>query len=119
MLAQRLIRKSCPSCIETYVPLDELRRRFGIDEEQIEYRKSRGCEACRGVGYAGRTAIAELLMVNDEISERVLGRERTRSLHAAAVENGMTTILQNGLEKVRLGLTTLEELHLAVSPDEG
>ncbi len=119
VLAQRLVRKSCPNCIETYVPLEELRRRFGVADEQIEYRKARGCEVCKGVGYAGRTAIAELLMVNDDVSERVLGRERTRSLHAAAVENGMTTILQNGLEKVRLGLTTLEELHLAVSPDEG
>ena len=118
VLAQRLVRKSCLNCIESYVPLDELRRRFGLDEERIEYRKAKGCEACKSVGYSGRTAIAELLIVNDEISERVLARERTRSLHAAAVENGMTTILQNGLEKVRLGVTTLEELHLAVSPDE-
>ncbi len=119
VLAQRLIRKSCPNCLDAYVPPDSLRRRFGLDEDRIEYRKAIGCEACKGVGYSGRTAIAELLLVNDDISERVLARERTRSLHAAAVENGMTTILQNGLEKVRLGVTTLEELHLAVSPDEG
>lgn len=119
VLAQRLVRKSCLNCIDAYVPLHELQSRFGLDEEQIEYRKARGCEACKGVGYSGRTAIAELLIVNDEISELVLARARTRSLHAAAVENGMTTILQNGLEKVRLGVTTLEELHLAVSPDEG
>lgn len=118
VLAQRLVRRCCPNCLESYVPPEALRTRFGVDETPAEFKRGTGCEACRGVGYAGRTAIAELLHVNDAIADLILGRERTRVLHAAAVENGMTTLAQNGIEKVRLGVTTLEELQLSVSPDE-
>lgn len=118
VLAQRLIRTNCPDCVEIYTPPEALRSRFGVDDEPRAFRRGRGCPACDGLGYRGRSAIAELLSVSDSVAELILARERTRTIRDTAVREGMTTLLQHGLEEVRDGSSTLDELQLAVAPQE-
>jgi len=116
-LAQRLIRLNCPECREPYTPSAALRSAYGLQDE-ITFVRGRGCPACGGLGRKGRTAIAELLTMSDRVAEIVLHRERTRTLHTAAIEAGMKTLVEHGLAKVRTGDITLEDLQLAVLPEE-
>lgn len=88
---------------------------YGLTRQR-DYRRGRGCEACQEIGYRGRTAIGELLQVNEEISELILGRSRTSALQEAAVRNGMNTLLQDAATRVRAGDTTLEELRRVIPP---
>lgn len=115
-LAQRLVRANCTQCVQPYTPDVSLRSRYVILDDEVNFKKGAGCPACNGIGYSGRSAIGELLMVNDEIAELVLERSRTRRLQDAAVRNRMNTLWEHGLEKARSGLTTLEELRHVVPP---
>jgi len=116
ILAQRLVRVNCPECTAVYRPDTDLLERFGLDGEETRFMRGTGCDTCRGIGYRGRTAIGEMLMVNEEISELVLARSRTRRLDDAAVRNGMVTLTQDGIERVRSRRTTLEELRRVLPP---
>jgi general secretion pathway protein E len=86
ILAQRLVRMICPAC------------------------KAKGCRECRGAGFKGRKAIAELLILNDEIRELIIARAPIRTLKDAAKRNGTRTLREAALEAVRKGETTLEEI---------
>ena len=72
--------------------------------------RGRGCDRCRNSGYAGRTAIYELLIVDEEIRRAITSGADSETIKAIAVKKGMKTLLENGLEKVRQGITTLEEV---------
>lgn len=117
-LAQRLIRANCRHCAEPYDPEPALLSRYCVDGSGSTFMKGTGCSECRGIGYSGRTGIGELLMVNEEMADLVLGRVRTRKIQEAALRNGMTTLLEHGVEKAERGVTTLEELRLVVPPPE-
>ncbi|MBI4559178.1 MAG: type II/IV secretion system protein [Candidatus Hydrogenedentes bacterium] len=117
VLAQRLVRRNCPHCLETYAPDPALLARFGLDD-QFRFQRGAGCEACQGIGYRGRTAIGELLLTNETLCDLVLQRSRTRTLHEVAVKCGMATLLNDGLEKVRQGITTMEELQRVLPPGD-
>jgi len=117
-LAQRLIRLNCPECSAPYSPPAQLRRLYKVEDDGAAFARGQGCHACNGLGRRGRTAISELLLMNDDIAEIVLSRGRTRTLHAAAVSAGMKTLVEHGLEKVRAGAITLQDLQLAVLPEE-
>ncbi len=110
VLAQRLVRRNCPQCSADYEPEPALLETFGLVPGQGRFRQGNGCEACQDIGYCGRTAIAEMLTVNEELADCILARPRTRTLHKVALSNAMTTLMQDGLEKAKSGLTTLEEL---------
>ncbi len=116
VLAQRLVRLTCPQCATTDHPEETLLAHYGLTGRDGDYRRGRGCEACQEIGYRGRTAIGELLQVNEEISELILGRSRTSALQEAAVRNGMNTLLQDAATRVRAGDTTLEELRRVIPP---
>ncbi len=116
-LAQRLIRANCRHCAEAYDPDPALLARYGaVGNGPASFMKGVGCSQCRGIGYSGRTAIGEFLMVNEEMADLVLERVRTRKIQEAALRNGMKTLLEHGVEKAEEGVTTLEELRLAVPP---
>ncbi len=117
-LAQRLIRLNCPECRAAYLPPAPLRHLYGLEDDGAALARGQGCPACNGLGRRGRTAISELLVMNDDIAEIVLSRGRTRTLHAAAVSAGMKTLVEHGIEKVRAGAITLEDLQLSVLPEE-
>jgi len=114
VLAQRLIRLNCPQCVEDMVPDDELLRNSGLDASLIEgftFRAGRGCGHCRGSGYRGRSAIAEILVLNDELREMIAGREPLRRIKEAARRNGTRFLRDSAMELARSGLTSLEEIN--------
>ncbi len=112
ILAQRLVRQLCPHCRESYEVLPELARELQLPEqsEAMKLYRPVGCEQCKGSGYKGRTAIIELLPMNDEIRSLVLRHAELRELNAAARAGGMRPMFEDGLEKAMAGITSLEEV---------
>lgn len=119
--AQRLVRKLCPDCREAYTPIaEEMNRwqlqRFG-DPSSMTLQRAVGCKACNGTGYTGRSAILEILPVTEPIKKLVLEKSDAGKIAAAAIEQGMVPMRDDGLRKAVAGLTTLEEV-LRVTPDQ-
>ena len=114
VLAQRLVRLACPHCAEPVVPDAELLASSGIDPATAhEYRfmAGRGCGQCRGTGYKGRKAIAEMLHLNDEIRELIVAKEPIRRIKEAARRNGTRYLRESALDLVKQGETTLQEIN--------
>ncbi len=111
--AQRLYRKLCPVCKkEMDVPLETLKKNR-IDPSVLEgtqfYQKS-GCPKCNGIGYKGRGALMEILLVNDAIRRTILTNPDADAIAKIAIENGMRTLRDAGMERLRDGLTSIEEI---------
>ncbi len=116
VLAQRLVRMTCSDCRESYRPEEEMLALANIDDvDSVEFIRGRGCEKCHKTGYRGRTGIFELLVLNDRIRELILGRPSTNQINEAA---GAMSLREYGLEKVRQGVTTLEEVVRVTVDDE-
>ncbi|MFM9967936.1 MAG: GspE/PulE family protein [Burkholderiales bacterium] len=112
--AQRLIRLICPACAADEAPDATLLADSGISTEaarDYRFRSGRGCGQCRGSGYRGRKAIAEYLVMNDELRELIVSRESIRNLKAAAARNGTKLLRETALELVKNGETTLQEIN--------
>ncbi|NOT12023.1 MAG: type II secretion system ATPase GspE [Methylococcaceae bacterium] len=114
ILAQRLVRKLCPSCKQRFVAppevVNELRLRRFVPEGDIVFYKPVGCASCSGMGYRGRLAIIEFLPMTDPIRKLIMAHEEAGTIQKLAVEEGMATLYENGLVKVLQGITTLEEV---------
>ena len=111
--AQRLVRLNCPHCAAEYVPsATELNRvnLKGEDAQDYQFKRGQGCGHCRGTGYKGRRAIAEILMLNDEIRELIVEKRPIRQIKEAARDNGTRSLREAALELARRGETTLEEI---------
>ena len=114
ILAQRLVRLVCTHCAEEARPSAELLAESGlakIDVSAWKFLRGKGCRECRGAGYRGRKAIAELLILNDEMRELITGRAPIRTLKDTAAANGTRFLRDAALDAVRRGLTTLEEIN--------
>jgi general secretion pathway protein E len=113
ILAQRLIRVNCGKCSVEVPPDDELvsDSRIAGDTGSFQFRAGRGCGHCRGTGFKGRRAIAEILRLNDEIRELIVAREPIRRIREAAASNGTRFLRDAALEMVRRGETTLREIN--------
>lgn len=114
IMAQRLVRVLCPYCIEPDQPSISLLDESAISPEaasQMHFKQARGCGHCRGTGYKGRKAVAELLVLNDELREMIVAREPIRKLKEAARRSGMRTIREAAVEAVGAGITTLQEIN--------
>ncbi|MBP6962928.1 MAG: Flp pilus assembly complex ATPase component TadA [Armatimonadetes bacterium] len=112
VLAQRLLRMICPKCKETYSPPRDAIRRLGMNVEEdseVTFSRGKGCDHCKGTGYKGRIGIYELMPITDKIRDLVLARSSSYALKEAAVEAGMKTLRDDAMEKILLGMTTLEE----------
>ncbi|WAK02679.1 type II secretion system ATPase GspE [Methylobacter sp. YRD-M1] len=114
ILAQRLVRKLCPECKEPYAapPLvveDRHLRRF-MPEGDIVLYKPVGCSACGGLGYRGRLAIIEFLLMTDPIRKLIMAHEEAGTIQKLAIEQGMVTMSDDGLQKALQGVTTIEEV---------
>jgi general secretion pathway protein E len=110
--AQRLVRLLCPHCSVDERPDDKLIEESGIpidEADQYKFRNGRGCGQCRGSGYRGRNAIAEILILNDEIRELIVAQEPIRRIKEAARNNGTRFLREAALDMVKQGLTSLEE----------
>ncbi len=111
ILAQRLVRKICTHCKEAYDPPMNIRRAVEKAVGDVEtFYHGAGCSKCRNSGFAGRIGIYELLVANDAVRERISAHAPINELRALAKENGMVTLAQDGMAKVKAGLTTVEEV---------
>ena len=111
VLAQRLLRRNCPACAESYIPEPQLLTRFGLkDHKRHHFQQGKGCDACQGLGYAGRTAVGELLLVDETIEDLILARSRTHIIHEAGLRTGMVPLAVDAAQRVRDGITTVEEV---------
>jgi general secretion pathway protein E len=114
ILAQRLVRMTCTHCAEPQQPSAALLESSGILPEQAkEFRfvAGRGCGQCRGTGFKGRKAIAEMLHLNDEIRELIVAKEPIRRIKEAARRHGTRYLREAALDLVRRGETTLKEIN--------
>ena len=121
VLAQRLVRTICPHCkVEQKVERTFLRK-IGFPESEIETAKfwrGSGCELCRQLGYQGRMGIYELLILNEAIRPLVMNRAPASTIAHRAMEEGMRTLRTDGWNKVRAGLTTVEEVLRVTQTEE-
>lgn len=112
ILAQRLVRIICPHCREEITSEDALETlALSDDQTPVASYRGRGCEKCTFTGYLGRLGIFELLVIDDNIRRLILRSTDAAELREMAVKNGMQTILGDGKDKVRNGITTLSEVY--------
>lgn len=113
ILAQRLVRVICRRCRKPYEPEERLIRSMNLDPEERQnttFYIGEGCEECRNTGFRGRTAIFEYLPVDDEIRKEIIQSSGTDRLRDVAVRKGMVTLRRDGWNKVRQGITTVQEV---------
>ncbi len=114
ILAQRLVRVNCPHCAGPVTPDATLLAESGLSPERaagFTFRAGNGCGQCRGSGFKGRHAIAEMMVLNDEIRELIVTRAPIRQVKEAAARAGVQSLREAALEMVRRGETTLEEIN--------
>jgi general secretion pathway protein E len=114
ILAQRLVRLVCPHCAEVEFPDEDVLQESGLDRKAIQswnFKVGKGCRDCRGAGYRGRKAIAELMILNDELRELITRRAPARELKEAAARAGTRFLRDAALDAVRAGQTTLQEIN--------
>ena len=114
IMAQRLVRKICANCIVKYDPeksvKDRLSKDLNVDLKDQKFYKGRGCELCGGKGYAGRAGIYEVLETTEKIRDLITNKSTSDEIQKEAQVEGMINMLQDGLDKVASGSTTIEEV---------
>jgi type II secretory ATPase GspE/PulE/Tfp pilus assembly ATPase PilB-like protein len=123
VLAQRLTRRICKDCKEQYVgtavEYEEIRQGYGPEhwdklgipqDNTFRLARGKGCETCNRTGFKGRVALHELLLGSDKIKRLIQTKARTEEMLQAAIQEGMTTLMQDGVQKVLLGQTTFKEV---------
>ena len=123
ILAQRLVRTLCKDCKEEYAPTQEefaeLMESYGLDQwdslglrysPQFRLYRPKGCSKCNNTGYKGRMGIHELLVGTDEMKRKIQKREPIEQLRLQAMSDGMTTLLQDGIQKVIKGITDFKQV---------
>ncbi|MBI9021345.1 MAG: type II/IV secretion system protein, partial [Verrucomicrobia bacterium] len=111
--AQRLYRKLCPFCKKAMEIPEKTLRTNHMDPDQfkdVEFFSAKGCPKCGGLGYKGRGGIMEILLLDDVIKAKILETAEASALREVAVKNGMRTLRDAGLDKVRAGETTIDEV---------
>jgi general secretion pathway protein E len=138
LLAQRLLRRPCPECAVEVTPSAELVRELGLEPERFfagayelppvkgarpvsrgKVLSARGCPSCLQVGYRGRTAVYEMLMVSDRVRQLTLQKADAGSIRNAGIEEGLVTLRMDGARKVMQGMTTPEEVLMVTAESEG
>ena len=114
VMAQRLLRRICPSCEEPYQPNLEVLNRIGYqpnDAFGANFRKGKGCKKCQFTGYKGRIGVYELLVLDESVRDAIIGRKTSHEIRMISLENtGIVTLLEDGIFKASLGLTTIDEV---------
>jgi len=113
VVAQRLVRRVCPDCRDTFEPDEDILRELGPDAERVRGTRlayGKGCDRCFHTGYRGRTAILEIMQVDQNVRAAVLENASTAEIRQLACAAGMTVLRESGLNAVLSGVTTLEEV---------
>lgn len=112
MMAQRLVRKVCSHCAETYEPTDEELEQLGLKRKDVKngFKRGVGCPECFDRGYRGRMGIYEILLMNDLIREQIVSQVNASTIKREAIQRGdMLTLRMDAIDKVLKGETTVEE----------
>jgi type IV pilus assembly protein PilB len=112
VLAQRLARRLCPDCKEEYKPSKQLALDAGFAEDDLPERlwRPKGCKKCGGTGYRGRMGIHEVMIISEEIGDLTVKEATSEAIREVAMQQGMLTLKQDGLEKCRQGQISIEEV---------
>ncbi|HKK83863.1 MAG TPA: ATPase, T2SS/T4P/T4SS family [Atribacterota bacterium] len=115
VMAQRLVRRICPRCIEEYTPEDDVLENLKVhfklpDPGNFKLYRGKGCDYCKNTGYRGRTAIYEMVRINDEIRSMIMKNTSSNEIKEIAIKNGMLTLLDSGVAKALEGITTIDEV---------
>ena len=114
VIAQRLVRKICERCRQPYVPDLKMLNAINFNTEKLPEKVvfyfGKGCSECSNTGYKGRTGIYELMVIDDSLSSLIVSGADRGKLEKQALANGMITLKVDGLEKVKKGITTIEEI---------
>jgi type IV pilus assembly protein PilB len=113
IVAQRLVRRLCKKCREEQKLAPEALVDIGFSPEEageVKAFKTKGCSACNDTGYKGRTGLFEVMEITDSIREIILSKGQPREIKAVAMKNGMISLRQSGLTKIKDGVTTVEEV---------
>jgi type II secretion system protein E len=117
VLAQRLVRKVCDACAQPEPAKPLMSAKQGLPAPSNR-RRGQGCEDCKFTGYRGRAGIFELLALDEDIRTMVVNHATAGEIAEAAIKRGMKTMLRDGMEKVELGMTTIEEVTRVTREDE-
>ena len=113
VIAQRLVRNLCPHCKQLYAPTDVELASLEMTRDRLKtgqcYRAV-GCSECNQKGYLGRTIIQEMLMVNEDVRSLIMQRQDAGTIKKAALQFGMDTMREHGIQKIVAGITTIEEV---------
>jgi general secretion pathway protein E len=121
VVAQRLIRQLCQACKKKYKPEVELLKRIGLTDKQtssITFYKALGCSECNNSGYRGRMPIFEIMPMSNEIAKLTMVRADTRKIAEQAKKEGMTYLVEDGIAKIKEGLTSIEEVLSVASAEQ-
>ncbi len=114
VIAQRLVRRICQACVAEHKASEAeeemLSSEFGVDAKKIKVFKGKGCDECGGSGYRGRIGTFEILEMDDQIRELTTKRSAVEDIRKIAEKAGMINMMQDGLNKVQAGMTTVEEI---------
>jgi len=113
IMAQRLVRQICPHCRESYPASEEVLREIGLSAADVpdgKLYRGKGCEKCFHSGYWSRSAIFEILIIDDDIRRMILEKRDSGMIKKAALKKGMHTLRLDGAQKVAAGMTTIEEV---------
>lgn len=110
VLAQRLVRCVCTSCREEQEINNKILEKLGLKDSGIRYFRGKGCNKCLNSGYKGRSGVFELLIPNDQMRSLILSRCSSEELRQLARKNGMTTLRESGIEKLKSGVTNPDEI---------
>lgn len=113
IVAQRLVRRLCEKCKKVYEPTEDLLTSIGLskaDAKGITFYTHVGCDECNQTGYRGRMALFEIMPMSESIAALTMERADTGRIRKQAKQEGMTTLLEDGIRKIKLGITTIEEV---------
>jgi type IV pilus assembly protein PilB len=110
VMAQRLVRSICPDCKQEQDVTDKILKKLNLQDGQYKFYQGVGCDECLGMGYKGRVGIYEMLRLTPEIKRLIMEEANDIAIKNLAVEQGMTTLRQAGIQKLIAGITTVEEV---------
>ena len=110
VLAQRLVKRNCPNCLEQEAVSQSIRTDLGVAEDEVFYY-GKGCDSCHGTGHSGRIAVYELLQVNPELRDMIQPGVNASDLERVAIKGGMIPLTQHALSVARQKVTSLQEVY--------
>ena len=117
-IGQRLVRRICPRCIKEYAPTLHELETLGLHGSQADFQfyRGEGCKACKDTGYYGQIGVFEMFIPTERLRRAIAKGANKQQLQRLAVEGGMKTLFETGIEKVMQGMTSVEELLRVTSP---